>query len=411
MISNETDIAIIGAGIGGCIAALALAPHYSVTLIDKNAHPPPRVGESLPPAAKRIFSQLGLLELLGLVDTSQSACISGDGSFYGQRHLVSHGMASYWGSEHVQMFDNLRNPDGMGWHVDRQALEQTLRETAKARGVNCIWPVELIFSKPLPSEQNNEHWQLTLSSRQVNQAPDITLKTKIVIDATGRHCAFARQQGSRRQQKDKLISVWMTFCTPSRTQMGSIHPTSDGWWYCAPIPRLPHSSQTELAENDNGIPRVLSFQTDSDMLDKSLTQSVEALLNQANCVPSLATEFAKIDMDSINLATANNHGLVAANSSKLVNSDNKNWFAIGDAAMSFDPLSSQGMFNAMASAMQLCDLILDTGIDSEQGKSAIAAAYQQQLEQIWQHYEGHKGFYYAQEKRWSNQPFWQRRLA
>lgn len=396
MIRNETDIAIIGAGLGGCIAALALAPHYSVTLIDKNASPPPRVGESLPPAAKRILSKLGLVDILN------------------QGHVISHGMASYWGSEQVQMFDNLRNPDGMGWHVDRQVLEQALREAAKERGVKCCWPFELLSSKLALSDSESAHWQLTLSSEKAHSTPDIPLKAKVVIDATGRHCTFTRQQGIRRQQQDKLVSVWMTYCTSDKKQMSSIHPTPDGWWYCAPIPQLPRSSEIRIADGYAGIPRVMSYQTDSDLLDKALTrstanstaQSTEALLNSAKAVPSLVAELASIDV-----ATISHHGLVAANSSKLTNSQNKRWFAIGDAAMSFDPLSSQGMFNAMASAMQLCDLILEMGIDSEAAISDIANEFNLQLEQIWQHYEGHKRYYYAQEKRWIDQPFWQRRMA
>lgn len=404
MIRNETDIAIIGAGLGGCIAALALAPHYSVTLIDKNANPPPRVGESLPPAAKRILSKLGLVDILN------------------QGHVISHGMASYWGSEQVQMFDNLRNPDGMGWHVDRQILEQALREAAKERGVNCCWPCELKSSELLSSEDKNEQWRLSLiagassveSGEESVELQDRTLKANIVIDATGRHCTFTRQQGIRRQQQDKLVSVWMTYCTSDKKQMSSIHPTPDGWWYCAPIPQLPRSSEIRIADGYAGIPRVMSYQTDSDLLDKALTrstanstaQSTEAMLNSAKAVPSLVAELASIDV-----ATISHHGLVAANSSKLVNAQGNNWFAVGDAAMSFDPLSSQGMFNAMASAMQLCDLILEMGIDSEAAISDIANEFNLQLEQIWQHYEGHKRYYYAQEKRWIDQPFWQRRMA
>lgn len=383
----ETDIAIIGAGVGGCIAALALAPFYSVTLIDKQASPPPRVGESLPPAAKRIFGKLGLTDLLQ------------------ENHVTSHGLASYWGSEQVQMQDNLRNPDGMGWHVNRQCLEHKLRSAAKGKGVNCLWPFALSSSK----EEENE-WLLTLSEQSVDtdgkSISEMQLKAKVVIDATGRHCTFARQQGARRQQQDRLVSVWMTYCTPSTEQLSSIHPTANGWWYSAPIPKLPVACDTVLPSNKTGMARLLSYQTDSDLLEKSLTNSVDDLLQAAQRIPGLEKTLQQIEP-----GTATHHGLVAANSSRLMNHQGNNWFAIGDAAMSFDPLSSQGMFNAMASAMQLSDLIAKFGIDSEVGKTTIAFEFHQQLERIWQHYEMHKQYYYAQERRWAKEAFWERRAA
>lgn len=51
--------------------------------------------------------------------------------------------------------------------------------------------------------------------------------------------------------------------------------------------------------------------------------------------------------------------MVATNSSKLEQGSGEGWFAIGDAAFSFDPLCSQGIFNAMATAMQLADLLIE----------------------------------------------------
>ncbi|WP_248290989.1 FAD-dependent oxidoreductase [Pseudoalteromonas arctica] len=57
----QTDVVIIGAGVAGCIAALALCDSYQVTLIDKSEMPEERIGECLAPAARRILQQLDLL--------------------------------------------------------------------------------------------------------------------------------------------------------------------------------------------------------------------------------------------------------------------------------------------------------------------------------------------------------------
>src|SRR5207245_744542 len=43
--------------------------------------------------------------------------------------------------------------------------------------------------------------------------------------------------------------------------------------------------------------------------------------------------------------------IFAANSSRLDRLAGKNWLAVGDAAMAFDPLSSQGVYNALMSGL------------------------------------------------------------
>ncbi len=78
--------------------------------------------------------------------------------------------------------------------------------------------------------------------------------------------------------------------------------------------------------------------------------------------------------------------------------------ALGDAAISFDPLSSQGMFNAMASAMQLRDLIRQFKNPNE-----IAEVYTAQIHKIWQHYLKHLNIFYLAETRWKTSEFWKRR--
>lgn len=385
MSEQQADIAIIGAGVGGCIAALALAQHYCVALIDKYQTPPPKVGECLPPAAQRIFNKLQLVQCPG------------------SEHFTATGIASAWGTEQVQINDNLRNPDGFGWHVDRQKLEQRLRQEAQSRGVHCYWPYTLAAS------QASEHgWQLQFASdAKVNSKigqPSLSLKATVVIDATGRHSAFARQQGVKRQQADRLVSVWMTFQSAQQNKLAHICPTDSGWWYCAPIPRLPVSN-AGLPDSIDALcgAKVLAFQTDADLLPKNYSQK-NVCWQAANQLPQLAETLKLAD-----ISTLNHHGMVAANSSYLSAFTFNNWFAIGDAAMSFDPLSSQGMFNAMASAMQLSDLINQNGVASDTALVTIAKTYNEQLQRIWRYYQQHKKHYYAQERRWHNSEFWRRR--
>jgi 2-polyprenyl-6-methoxyphenol hydroxylase-like FAD-dependent oxidoreductase len=57
----DVDILIVGAGPAGAVAALNLAPTRRVVLVERRADNLQRIGESLPPAARRLLADMGLL--------------------------------------------------------------------------------------------------------------------------------------------------------------------------------------------------------------------------------------------------------------------------------------------------------------------------------------------------------------
>ncbi|MCF6436707.1 tryptophan 7-halogenase [Pseudoalteromonas sp. MMG022] len=354
--NQKTQIAIVGAGIAGCIAALALSKHFQVILLDKHTHPLAKAGECLPPAARRILKLLGIEHLL---DNGP--------------HLVSQGMLSYWGSSQPAVVDNLRNPDGLGWHLNRTQFETQLRLQCLRSGVQCIWP-----AKPITSKFHDNRWFLEYEHKQQT----LSLSANVVIDASGRHSVFARQQGVTRKQYDKLVSIWLSAQFSVSKNMALISSSQRGWWYSAPIP----SDQFGEAIN-NAQSRIVSWQLNAEQLQKQDHQDVEQFLQQARMTHGFKTLIEQLIPNTQTL-----HGLVAANTSKLEQVAGKQWYAIGDTAMSFDPLSSQGMYNAMASAMQLCDMLIHKGLHSRD----TACHYQQQMDKVWQHYLHHKSLYYKQ---------------
>ena len=362
MIQQQADILIIGGGIAGCIAAISLAEHFQVTLIDKLAEPKDRIGESLAPAAQRILQELSLCQNLD-AETEQKLY---------RRNL---GMQSYWGSDQVHIVDHMRNPDGLGLNLDRKEFEIYLRKVAQERGVECLWSTQ--FYK---SSFADEHWNITLKSDNTSYE----IKSKFVIDASGRQSIFARHLGIQRTHFDKLIACWMSLPNTLENQMSTISTVENGWWYSAVVPKNK---------------RVIAFQTDSDLLEKSTFKQLTTVLE-------LAKENLQIRviLDQSNIDEIEFHGVTAANSTKLNQVSGQQWVALGDAAISFDPLSSQGMFNAMACAMQLRHLILEFGFSGE-----LQYHYSSQIESIWNHYLGHKNLFYAQEQRWKNFEFWKRR--
>lgn len=369
MTNLETDILVIGGGIAGCIAAIALTDTHRVVLIDKLAEPNERIGESLAPAAQRILKELNLLK-------GMEEIFSSDKSLY----IHSMGMQSYWGSEQVHIVDHLRNPDGFGKNLNRKAFETYLRTSASKKGVTCIWPAKLHRST-----YDHQKWHVVAKSDDLKTH---NIKARFVIDATGRQSHFARSLGIQRTHVDKLIACWATMSDTSENTMSTISASENGWWYSAIVP------------NNK---RVLAFQTDSDLIDR-------ATIKDLNSFRKLTQENREINsLFEGNEDHIEYHGTVSANSTRLAQVAGQQWAALGDAAISFDPLSSQGMFNAMASAMQLKKLIHQYDVVNNQGVKEFETAYTHQIDQIWNHYLHHKKIFYQAEKRWKEAPFWKRR--
>jgi flavin-dependent dehydrogenase len=86
--------------------------------------------------------------------------------------------------------------------------------------------------------------------------------------------------------------------------------------------------------------------------------------------------------------------MVSANSARLGSCAAKGWYAVGDASMSIDPLSSQGMLQAMTSSMQLADMLLLHGTDYKHG----AKLYQSQMDRVWMRYLEHRQHFYEGSK-------------
>ena len=354
------SVVIVGAGVAGCTAALALASSHQVTLLDRQANPSPSPGECLPAAAGRILRQLDLWAI-----------------FQAQPHQPSLGMQSRWGGSTLSIQDGLRNPDGNAWHLDRPAFEHCLRRCAQERGV-CLLAPDAIAS----AERQGTQWQLTLESKK-------TLQCHWVIDAGGRRAPFARKLGVQREVQDHLVAAWALYSDQQRRgpdqHMARISAAANGWFYSAP---LPHGQ------------RILAFHSDKTLLDTAkwrhaapFVRAVRQHLPMADLLPECG-DHSSMDYQ----------GITAANSTRLKHCAGDGWAAVGDAAISFDPLSSQGMYNAMATSMQLAALL-------QNDRVAVAQSYNAQIERIWAHYLQHRHHYYRMETRWANQPFWQTRLA
>ena len=96
--------------------------------------------------------------------------------------------------------------------------------------------------------------------------------------------------------------------------------------------------------------------------------------------------------------------LVDASTSFLNQYYGAGWLAVGDAAQSFDPLSSQGIYHALYSGKIAAEAILSN--DLTDAKSF--QEYQFRMEKIKDKFENSRRVFYQSEPRWKNSPFWNR---
>ncbi|MDQ3913117.1 MAG: tryptophan 7-halogenase, partial [Actinomycetota bacterium] len=96
---------------------------------------------------------------------------------------------------------------------------------------------------------------------------------------------------------------------------------------------------------------------------------------------------------------------VAANSYRMDLVTGNNWLAAGDAALAFDPLSSQGIYHALRSGLLAARAIEDC----QAGDQTALGEYSWETQRRFDRYLRMRAEYYSQERRWSCSAFWQRR--
>jgi hypothetical protein len=130
------------------------------------------------------------------------------------------------------------------------------------------------------------------------------------------------------------IAAWVK---PNRVEKDTrtlIESSAHGWWYTA---RLPDES------------RIIVYHTDAAQVRQILSHEVgwRECVNETVHIKEIAKYATLIG----------NLKCVEACGARLDVLAGDHWLAVGDSAMSFDPLSSQGMFNALYSGMKAAESI------------------------------------------------------
>src|SRR5262245_58955539 len=112
---QEFDVVILGGGPAGAGCALALCQNgFSVLLIERSKYDAKRIGETLPPAIRKLLNCLGVWD-----------------QFLQEKHCPAIGTFSAWGQADLYENASIYNPYGTGWHVDRTRFDAMLASAAE----------------------------------------------------------------------------------------------------------------------------------------------------------------------------------------------------------------------------------------------------------------------------------------
>lgn len=309
---------MVGLGPAGAAVASFLARlGFEVVAIDRSSESQLstrlRIGESLPPDAKHLLQQLGVWQ-----------------TFETGNHQKCYGNQAYWHSDKANFHDFVKHPVGHGWHIDRTGFEQMLRDKAKSVGVTVHTDTAVASLARV-----GDVWQIELQNLIHNKklSPEAR-EFSFVIDASGRQSWVARKLGIERLFEAEQLALVAFLQIPEGFEDSTslVETVDNGWWYSAQIPNQ------RLAT---------AFMFDPGQQQQTVSAKVENWQDLLSQSKHTAKRLQLFEGKSELLAPPK---IVAADSGILQQVCGEGWLAVGDAAMTYDPIASHGLMMSMVSA-------------------------------------------------------------
>ena len=366
--ASHARVAVVGGGVAGCATAIALARAgiADVLLLEARATERARVGETIPPAARRLLGRLGL-----------------GAAFDAQGHLPCYGSASSWGDDELGYNDHLVHPLGHGYHLDRQRFDAWMGQNAEQMGVR-----RLLGARVTDVQKTASGWQLRVSHERMSCTADATrsfMTADFLVDATGVRSVIGRQLGGRRLHHDRMTYLACPLAAPS-TRLGQtwLEATRDGYWYAAELP---------------GAVITLAIATDAEVVRS------QSLFTRAGFADAFARTRHLFPRLGELLHRPPEPVAWSVQSSLLGPPAGAGWLAVGDAAAAYDPICARGIHKALEDGLRAASAVRA----ALAGDPDAVADFARHTILAFRAYLAQRAHLYALESRWPDAVFWRRR--
>jgi len=359
MTSKRFDIAVIGGGPAGAATALLLSRGgYSVVVFEASNYDRLRVGETLPPSITQRLRYLGVADdLLQMGYRSAS------------------GILSAWTKPQLEPNDFMLAIHGLGWQVNRAAFDRVIARAAVSAGAS-LWTGSQLFATPTWTGKN---WTLTSKCEQRT----LSCSCRFLVDATGRSGTSWLSCLPRRTVLDRLIGIVWTGKQKQKWPYTLLESTREGWFYSSSLP---------------GGQAIIAYMTDADLYRERARQVQNVWWRELCRSEHTINRFPPGgDRNALRV--------ISAATSLRVEPAGESWCAVGDAAISFDPLSGLGVQQALDSAFQASDTIRAYLAGNKQAIDG----YRQWVKQCLDGYLVARRTFYSRVNHWSSSRFWRRR--
>ncbi|ATP45256.1 FAD-dependent oxidoreductase [Pseudomonas putida] len=265
-----------------------------------------------------------------------------------------------WNGEHLQM--------NQEFLLDRQRFDRALRADLARAGVTLV-------EGRIREVARAEGHQVRLDDGQMLQA-------EFLVEARGRQAPLAADR-LRGPETISLLNVWHD--APG-APASAVESLDDGWSWMARL--ADGRCYWQITLDAQGVP------TKAALPEYCATRRRDSAL--------VAELFGAQAMEPAQVHARSSTAILAG---ECVGDD---WIRVGDAAMAVDPLSGNGIFQSLSSALQ-APVVINTLLRRPERAALARQFHQQRVEQLFMRFARIGRDFYGQEQTRAGLPFWARR--
>ena len=285
---------------------------------------------------------------------------------------------SAWGGPDVVVRDYMSNAHGPGINLDRLRFDAWMRAQVVEDGGRLV-----NGSYPGMVTRTNSGWIVKL----VGSAQGMVIRTRFLVDATGRSVWLGRRFGATIHRLDNLVAIigLLQAGRDAKEDNGRllIEATKTGWWYSVCLA----SGRT-----------VASSMLDANMVRHGGVSPEEAWRRHLTLAPFTAARCSgRVLVRPVRVASANSQCVDRPIGDR--------WLVVGDAAQAYDPLSSMGISKGIRHGIAAAD----AAAAHLRGDMEALPRYARGLARDFTAYMESRHMYYTMEQRWPGASFWESR--